>query len=213
MKIKEVSFAVGKSVYLEGDKSDKLYTILDGWAFRYKTLPDGRRQIVNFAFQGDFLGMQNTLMETSQHAIEALTPLRLCVFSKSRLAELFKAQPSLALDITWLAAREERFLDENLLTVGRRSAKEKVSYLIWHLHARALESGLTTDETLTLPMNQQHFADTLGISLVYVNKTLQRLRALGCITLVGRTLTIHDRNALAQLAGVDPKRPTRRPLI
>ena len=212
-KISEITLNVGQAVYLEGEVSDKLYTILEGWAFRYKSMPDGRRQIVNYAYQGDFLGLQNSMTEKSPHGVEALTLLRLCVFQKSRLPTLFERQPSLALDLVWLAAREERFLDEGLLSVGRRTAREKVSYLLWYLHTRAVEAGLTFDNTLFLPMNQQHFADTLGISLVYVNRTLQSLRASKCLTLTGRTLVIHDKAKLAELAGIDPKRPERRPII
>ena len=212
-KVAELTVDSGKAVYLEGDPIDQLYTILSGWAFRYKSMPDGRRQIVGYSLQGDFVGLQNTLSQIALHGVEALTQLRLCVFPQSKLPLLFQKQPSLALDLTWLSAREEIFLDENLLSVGRRTAEERVAYLLWHLHTRAVESGLTSDNTIILPMTQQHLADTLGISLVYVNKTLQRLRATGCVTLNGRNLIINDKVMLARLAGADPARPERRPLI
>ena len=213
LKTTEITVEAGKSVYLEGDAIDQLYTILKGWAFRYKSMPDGRRQIVSYAVQGDFIGLQNTLSHAALHGVEALTQLRLCVFPQSKLPMLFQKQPSIALDMTWLVAREEIFLDENMLSVGRRTAEERVAYLLWHLHTRAVESGLTNDNTVLLPMTQQHFADSLGISLVYVNKTLQRLRATGCVSLNGRGLTINDKAMLARLAGADPTRPERRPLI
>lgn len=213
IKTNEITIEAGRTLYLEGDKIDQLYTILKGWAFRYKSLPDGRRQILSYAVQGDLLGLQNTLSETALHGVETLTQIRLCVFPQAKLPLLFRNQPALALDITWLSAREEIFLDENLLSVGRRTAEERIAYLIWHLHTRAIESGITTTNSVVLPMTQQHFADTLGISLVYVNKTLQRLRATGCITLSGRSLTIHNEALLARLAGVSNARPIRRPLI
>jgi CRP/FNR family transcriptional regulator len=212
-KIGEMIANAGAAIYLEGADSPHLFTILEGWAFRYKTLPDGRRQILNYALQGDLLGLQNTLAKNMEHGVEALTPIRLCVFSRARLYQLFSAQPSLGLDIAWLAAREERFLDSHLLAVGRRTATERIAYLLWHLAVRAREAGFDTSDGIDLPMRQQHLADTLGMSLVSFNKTLQRLRASGCISLVGRTLRIADERLLLKVAKVDPTRPERRPLI
>lgn len=212
-KIGELAANAGAAIYLEGANSPHLFTVLEGWAFRYKTLPDGRRQILNYAFPGDFLGLQNTMAKTMEHGVEALTALRLCVFSRDRLFSLFEKQPSLGLDIAWLAAREERFLDSHLLAVGRRTAVERIAYLLWFLTVRARESGIETISGFELPMRQHHLADTLGMSLVSFNKTLQRLRQSGCISIEGRTLVIRDEESLVGIAKVDRTRPERRPLI
>src|SRR5262245_24311523 len=44
----ELNVEAGNSILLQGTNSVHLYTVLAGWAFRYKTLADGRRQILNF---------------------------------------------------------------------------------------------------------------------------------------------------------------------
>ncbi|TIP57352.1 MAG: Crp/Fnr family transcriptional regulator, partial [Mesorhizobium sp.] len=102
-------------VLVEGSHSAHLYTVLSGWAFRYKLLPDGRRQILNFSMPGDLIGLQGSLMGEMQHSVEALSPMLLCVFEREQLQELYRNHPGLAYDITWIASREERMLDENLL--------------------------------------------------------------------------------------------------
>ena len=209
----EIAVARGGTLYAEGGAPHDLYTVLSGWAFRYKSLADGRRQICNFALPGDFMGLQSSLTGRMEHGAEALTDLRLCVFPRQKLFSLYVAHPSLGFDLTWLAAREERFLDDNLLAVGRRTALEKTAYLIWHLYSRARELGLVADDRLDLPLTQQHFADTLGLSLVHLNRSLRRLRATGLITLEGRVITMRDEKALARLAGVAVSRRELRPLI
>ncbi|MDE2361719.1 MAG: Crp/Fnr family transcriptional regulator [Hyphomicrobiales bacterium] len=213
-KMGELHGKAGGAIYLEGAASPHLFTLLSGWAFRYKTLPDGRRQILNYLFPGDFIGVQTTLEVAMDHGIEALTDVRLCVFSRGRLNELFAERPGLALDITWLAAREERILDDNLLAVGRRKSSERIAYLLWHLADRAAESGLLNkDGSLDLPMTQQHLADTLGLSLVTFNKTLQRLRRGKFFSFENRRLEILDEDAMMKAAAVyRPSQPTR-PLI
>ena len=41
----------------EQKPNGRLYTLYEGWAFRYKTLSDGRRQILNFLLPGDLIGL------------------------------------------------------------------------------------------------------------------------------------------------------------
>lgn len=213
-KMGEVNAAPGNAIYLEGTASPHLFTVLSGWAFRYKTLPDGRRQILNYALPGDFLGLQATLSGAMEHGIEALTDVRLCVFSRDRLDELFRDHPGLARDLTWLAAHEERLLDDHLLAVGRRHASERIAFLLWHLAARARVRGLVTaDGAITLPISQQHLADTLGMSLVTFNKTLQRLRGAGAFSLADRRLVIHDEAMMTRLAAIDDTPPPPRPFL
>ena len=120
----------GASFLREGARSEYLYTVLTGWAFRYKMLDDGRRQILNYALPADMLGLQGALMNEMEHSVEALTPLVLCVFPRGKLWDLYSRLPSLAFDITWLAAREEQLVDEHLVSLGRRTALERAAYLL-----------------------------------------------------------------------------------
>ena len=212
-KIGEQTIARGETVYTEGMTSPYLYTVLRGWAFRSKSLPDGRRQIVNYALAGDFIGLQNAMMAEMEHTIEALTDMRLCVFPRDRLFALFEKHPPLGFDMTWLAAREERFLDDNMLAVGRRTAVVNIAYLISHLFARARELDLVRGDKLDLPITQQHFADTLGLSQEHLNKSLRKLRSGGLVTVVGRSMIVQNEAALLALAKGERTEHLKRPLI
>ena len=132
-----------------------------------------------------------------QHSVEALTDMMLCVFPREKLWSLFTDFPTLAFDVTWLAAREEQILDEHLLSVGRRTAMERLAYLLLTLFERAEEIGLTKGNSIQFPFTQQHVADTLGMSLVHTNKTLQRLAATKTMRWKERKFEILDREALA----------------
>ena len=212
-KIDELHVEAGASFLREGARADHLYTVLSGWAFRYKMLDDGRRQILNFALPADMVGLQGTLMHEMEHSVEALTPLTLCVFPRSKLYELYSQFPSLAFDITWLAAREEQLIDEHLVSLGRRTALERTAFLLLHLFVRAQELGLVKDNVIQLPFTQQHLADSLGMSLVHTNKTLKRLLASKAISWKGRVFELLDRAGLARIAGDDVTKRNPRPFI
>jgi CRP-like cAMP-binding protein len=204
----------GTTLLYEGSHSAHLYTLLSGWAFRYKTLQDGRRQILNYMLPGDLVGLQGSVIGEMQHSVEALSPLVLCVFQRDRLNDLFRNHPGLGFDITWLAAQEERMLDDHLLSLGRRTATERAAYLIGFLYHRAASVGLAGSErNIYLPITQMHVADTLGLSIVHTNKTLRKLAGMGLIRWLDRSCEVLDVAGLMEVAGWEGLPERRRPLI
>src|SRR5580704_4643729 len=196
----QVSLPAGAEIIREGNDCPELYTLYSGWAFRYKTLPDGRRQILNFLLPGDLLGLQAAMFDAALYGIEALTDVQLCVLPRRKVWALFEEMPNLAFDVTWLGSREEGFVDENLTSVGRRTAAERVAALIIALYKRAKALGLVADETFTFPLTQQHVADALGLSLVHTNKTLARLRRMGMFTRTNGAMTLRNPRILERVA-------------
>jgi CRP-like cAMP-binding protein len=212
-KVDELRVEAGASFLREGTRSDHLYTVLSGWAFRYKMLDDGRRQILNYALPADMLGLQGTVLGEMQHSVEALTPLVLCVFPRTKLWDLYSRLPSLAFDVTWLAAREEQLIDENLVSLGRRTALERTAFLLLHLFSRAEEAHLVKRASIQFPFTQQHIADTLGMSLVHTNKTIKRLFLTKTVRWKDRIFEIVDRAALENIAGSALNQHVPRPFI
>lgn len=208
----ELSIERGATILVEGMHSAHLFTLLSGWAFRYKLLPDGRRQIMNYVLPGDLVGLQGSLMDEMDHSVEALTPVTLCVFERSKLEKLFERHASLAYDVTWIAAHEERILDEHLLSVGRRTALERTAYLLSFIHQRAHSVGLSGGRRV-IPITQQHVADTLGLSLVHTNKTLRKLADRKLMRWHDRGCEILDEDGLLALADWEGLRGGLRPFI
>ncbi|TDK39531.1 Crp/Fnr family transcriptional regulator [Rhizobium deserti] len=213
-KLGELIADPGMSIMGEGERHPQLYTVLAGWGFRYKILEDGRRQILNYLLPGDMVGLQGNIMLEMQHSVEALTRMTLCMFERERLIELYQRHPSLAYDITWLAAREESMLDEHLLSIGRRSAAERAAYLLVFLHSRAKSTApVQAGQSITLPLTQQHVADTLGLSLVHTNKTLRKLADQGLIRWLDRGCEVINAEGLHQVAEWWPPAESKRPFI
>jgi len=212
-KTGELTVDKGATVLVEGNHSAHLYTVLSGWGFRYKLLRDGRRQILNYIVPGDLIGLQGSLTGEMQHSVEALSPMMLCVFERDQLFSLYRNHPGLAYDMTWLAAREEQMLDENLLSVGRRSALERAAYLIAFLHQRARAVRIYGKNRAEIPITQQHVADTLGLSIVHTNKTLRKLADRKLIKWLDRGCEVLDEAGLLGLSGWEGLTNQKRPLM
>ncbi|MEL7098524.1 MAG: Crp/Fnr family transcriptional regulator [Pseudomonadota bacterium] len=207
----ELTVEEGTTLLMEGTNAPQLYTAIGGMGLRYKTLPNGRRQVINFVFPGDFIGLQAAVMSEMQHTVVASTDMRLCVFDRSEFMRFIRNHPERGFDITWLAAVEEHFLGDALVTVGQRTALERVAWGLLRLHERGEALGLTQGGVMPLPFRQQDFADAVGLSLVHTNKTLGKLRERQIATWRDGGLTVANPQALADIAEIErgnvPKRP------
>jgi CRP-like cAMP-binding protein len=213
IKRDHIALPAGAEIIHAGDDSPEIYTLYSGWAFRFKMLTDGRRQILNFLLPGDLLGLQAAMFDAAQHGIEALTDVELCLLPRRKVWALFGEMPGLAFDVAWLGSREESYVDENLTSAGRRSATERTAALIVMLYKRAKALRLVTADTFAFPLTQQHIADALGLSLVHTNKTLARLRRLGMFTRVNGSMTLKNPRVLERIAQHFDEEVRQRPLI
>ncbi len=215
LKQEQVVVHAGQPIVREGQADTPLYTLLQGWAFRFKTLSDGRRQILNFLLPGDFIGVQQKMGDAAAHGVGALSDVLLCVFRRDALWELHRTAPTLGFSVTWLTAHEESLIDDTLLSVGRRSAEERIATLLIVLFKRVaalLPDGGTRG--VPFPLTQQLIADSLGLSLAHTNKTLRKLERRGLHRIEAGFLHLLDVKALARLADLyGDGKPAPRPLI
>ena len=209
----ELNVDAGTVLLEEGSSAPQFFTVLAGMGLRTKMLENGRRQVLNFVFPGDLLGLQAGVMGQNGHTIVASTPMRLCVFRRSELWTLYRTQPERAYDLTWLSAIEEHFLGETLATLGQRDAIQRVSWALHRIHHRLRMVEIGTEGRVPLPFRQQDLADALGLSLVHTNKTLRRLRERQVAAWDGGTMAIADLDELARIGLVDDTEPRRRPLL
>ena len=215
LKQRELRVPAGHTLIHEGQTDAPLYTLLDGWAFRFKTLSDGRRQILNILLAGDFIGVQQKMGDGAAHGVVTLTEAVFCVFQRDALWAMHREQPRLGFNVTWLTAHEESLVDEHLLSVGRRSAEERIATLLILLFKRAAALGPdAATRGVPFPLTQQHVADALGLSLVHTNKTLRKLERRGLHQIADGRLYLRDTKALARLADLyGDGRPAPRPLV
>jgi CRP-like cAMP-binding protein len=219
LKRREITLGAGETLIHEGQTDTRLFTLLQGWAYRFKTLSDGRRQILNFLLAGDFIGVQQKMSDAAAHGVVTLTESRFCVFERDALWELHRNQPSMGFNITWLTAHEESLVDDNLLSLGRRSAEERVAtaLILLYKRAAALRGPGAADDGgpgVPFPVTQQHLADALGLSLAHTNKTLRKLERRGLYRISDGRLQLLDPKALVRLADLyGDGRPPPRPLI
>ena len=200
----------GQEIVSEGKRCSAIFLICDGIAMRYRILRDGQRQILNFLFPGDFAGVTNCRFDAALYSIKTLTQSTIAPIPLSRLTGLFEAHPRLAAKLFWLVACEAAISAEHLITLGRRSAPERVAHLLLELLTRLQAVGLADERSYRMPLTQEMMSDALGLSIPYVNRVLHQLRDDGLVRVKDRTVIIDNIEELSALA--DFERTYLRPL-
>lgn len=197
------TFTSGKDLVHQGQSKPSAYVLAKGWAFSYKVLPDGARQILNFKLPGDIIGQRTTSLRVSDHGIEPVTDVEVSELLASDHLESFRDHPRLATAVLWAAARDEAILVEHLVNIGRRDATSRVAHFLLDLGARLRLVGIGTVTGYHCPLTQYHLADALGLSAVHVNRCLRTLREDGLVTFQAGQVVFDDYESLVEFAQFD----------
>jgi CRP-like cAMP-binding protein len=197
------TFPPRRDIISEGDKPTHVHIVMEGWAARYKILPDGSRQIVAFLIPGDFCDLHVTILARMDHSILALTETKVAYAPHEAMEALPIDHPRIGRAFWRATLVDEAVLRSWIVNIGRRDSAERIAHLFCELHARMSLVGLVEEGQFDLPLTQEVIADAVGLTPVHVNRTLQALRAQGLIVLRDGELTITDVEKLREVAGFD----------
>lgn len=194
-------------LYRQGDVISEVFSLYDGWVLLSKALPNGGRSILRVALPGDLLGFQADSNTPINHSAQALTPTTLCAFARDDMGNMLAQHPELGMEIARINARDMAMCQEHMTGIGRKHAEERLAYFLIDLFTRVRHRDQHNGTTIPFPLTQEEIADSIGLTLVHVNRTLRKLRDKQLIGCENRTLTILDEEALAELGQFDLKQP------
>jgi CRP-like cAMP-binding protein len=196
-------YAARQDVIREGDKPGPVLVVLEGWAFRYKILPSGSRQITAFLMPGDACDLHIGMLAEMDHSIQSVGASRIASISRADMDELMAGHESIARAMYIAQLTDEGTLRAWIVSMGRRTSIERVAHLICELYVRAHWIGLINNGELALPLSQVILADALGMTPVHINRVLRELRVAGAMVLQRGSLSVTDPLKLIHIAGFD----------
>jgi CRP-like cAMP-binding protein len=199
MHEKIISIDERKIILDQGDAHTKSFIVIEGWAYRYNDLSNGNRQIINYYLPGDIISPFALVMPKTPYSVASLTSLKLSVFKPEMLVQLFSTQPKLGLLYGWILGREDSIVAEQVVRIGRRSAYIRTAHLLLEFFHRLKIIGETENKTFSLPITQHLLADTLGLSLVHMNRTLKKLSIDKLIKISSNEISLLDFDKIKQI--------------
>lgn len=182
-----ISVGAGRTIVIDGDPIDHVYRIVSGSVRLYKSVADGRRQIIDFLGPMDYFGL--TGLDKHAYSVESITDVSMIRYPRKRLEAAIEDRPDLRDQLFRLACTELNRAQQYMLLLGRKSADERVASFLMDLVTRqGGDSGVGVH--LHLAMSRQDIADHLGLTIETVSRIFTRLKQAGFISLPDRHAVI-----------------------
>jgi CRP-like cAMP-binding protein len=195
----------------DGDRPSQCCIVLEGVLYRYKLLENGKRQIFSFHVAGDIPDLQSLFLTEMDHNLATVVSSMVAFLPHDAVRELNRKHSRIA-EIFWRNTLiDAAIFREWIVNVGRRSAYERIAHLFCEVFTKMQAVGLCDGNSCAFPITQTVLGDALGLSTVHVNRSLQKLRAEGLITLAGGILTIDNWERLKEAGGFTPAYLNLRP--
>lgn len=171
--------------------------ILSGFAARVRHFRDGRRQILHLLLPGDVVDWCQWAGAVRPTTITALSDVKLALLPHAGTAGLEQAYVQ-------SNALEQGYMFRHLARLGRFDAYERLADLLLDLHARMAFAGLAEGDSFSIPLTQEMLADTLGLTGVHINRTLQAMRKDAMVERRGNAFRFLDGRRLRSMVDYQP---------
>jgi CRP-like cAMP-binding protein len=195
----------GECMIEQGEESTALLILCNGMAHAVRSLSDGKQQIVAVFVAGDTLNAGGQLFHHARTSICALTPAIYLSVPFKQLDQLLIDHRAIARALWLETAAHAAIQQEWMVWLGRRMAQARLAHFLCEVSYRLELCGANSREAIEFPLTQRELGDTLALSAVHVNRTLQILRSQGLIELSRQRLTIRDKAGLCEAAEFDPR--------
>lgn len=187
-----------------GAPADEFHVVKSGVSVSFSVMEDGRRQLLKLFYPGDIVDTSDAALARARQDVKCLTQSILCPFPRSGLEEIFATSPRLSALLFAMTVRENDVLLARIRAIGRFSAYERVCHLLLEVRDRLAITDPDAAEVFRMPLTQLEIADLLGLTNVYVSKTLSRIEADGLIRREGNRVRVLDPRRMREVCEYRP---------
>lgn len=198
------TLAPGEDIVRQGDRPKASAVVLKGMVARYHTRPGGARQYISYHIAGDMPDAQSLFLDQMDHAVCALDDAFVALVPHVEIMRLFEQRPAVGFAFWRETLIDAAIFREAVTNNSSRPVRARMAHFFCEQYYRAQAAGLATGNSCSLPISQIQLGETLGISVVTVNRTIQTLRRTSALEFRNGVLTVRDWPKLAKLGEFDP---------
>jgi len=204
LRPRSVAVSPGTDIVRQGDKPRESVFVLSGMLARYNTVANGARQYLALHIRGDCPDLQSLLLGEMDHGLSAVDDAEIALFPHEQLTAIVRKAPAVAFAFWRQTLLDAAIFRQAITTNGTRQGVARVAHLFCEQYVRAQDAGIAADNTCAFPLTQTQIGQMLGLSVVTVNRSIQRLRRARCIELRAGRLTVLAWDELEERALFDP---------
>ncbi|TVM04707.1 MAG: Crp/Fnr family transcriptional regulator [Halomonas sp.] len=192
--------SAGSTLWQEGKAASDFCLLSSGWAYSYRHLENGTRQIMEIFLPGDIIGLREFAFNERLDGVTMIEDGTLCSVTHGRMLELFCHSLTLTTVIFAISSRQQALLCERLVTLARRTARQRLAHFLCEMYIRLEQTMGRCGSSFQLPLSQQQLGDLLGMTPVHVSRTLSAMSDDAIIFRNHHTINIPDLKVLAREA-------------
>jgi CRP/FNR family transcriptional regulator, nitrogen fixation regulation protein len=174
----EFKYRKDTEIFGQAEPADYIYQVIEGAVRSHKLLSDGRRQIGAFHLPGDIFGLENG--DFHRFTAEAIVDTTVRLVKRQSLEREAKNDPAMVRNLLNLTANNLQHVENHLLLLGRKSARERVAAFLVEMNCR-----LTEPDIIALPMDRRDIADYLGLTVETVSRAISAYQRKGYLKVAG----------------------------
>jgi len=187
----------GETLFHAGDRRDGIYRVERGALCHYVRWPDGRHEVIEFAFPGDIIGFGHVEF----HASTAQAAARTIVspVGTSEFERLLESDGTLSARYAAAADREFEYLRLRALQSTQNAPARRVASFLAALAQLSAREG-RDPSTVADELTSGVVAEQLHMSVDTFADVLRELKTRGLLADAGESLRISDIGALEKFA-------------
>lgn len=202
LRTKTISYPANRTILREGQSSELFGSLRSGWAYAYKTLPDGRRHIPGFLIPGDTIILD--LLQIGpfpvSFGVKALTNASVCWFPAASMRRLLLEEKGQRRETQYWMAYYMAGLHHRAAAIAQSDARGRIAEFLVEMLRRQRDHNVAKGDVIEFPPTQEQVADCLGMTPVHVSRTLTHLKRRGILEIRDKTLRIFDERELISIA-------------
>ena len=149
---------------------------------------NGRRHILGLNIEGDLLNLQSFFLDIADTTVSTVTACEIGFVDQSSFESLLEVSPGFRRAV-WRATQVQAAIGNAWHLASRLPAQVRLAHLLCEFVVRMKRAGLGTDQ-FAFPFTQRDLSDACGLSVVHLNRTLQRFREIELIQLKQHVLQV-----------------------
>jgi CRP-like cAMP-binding protein len=188
-----------RNVVPHGELQQPVYLLAEGWCYSYYDFPDGRRYVVDVHTPGEIVGVAAACSRRTAPRLGTLTQVTVARLDGAELRRYLESSGEIAGGLSRLLADQQAEMTEQMGSLARHTAYERVAALLLRLYRRVEGRSPGSRTVFACPVSQQVIGDMLGLSVVHVNRSLRRLSEDGILHKRTGDVEILDAGALRRI--------------
>jgi len=194
--------ARGDHLFQIGDHFRSVYAVRSGSLKTYATSEDGQEQIMGFHLPGELVGLDAIANDIHPLAAKALETTSICEIPFDSFESLSNQLPSLQRQMLRVMSQEIHNDEQNMLTLGQRSAEERLAAFLVSLSNRYRRRGFSSTQ-FNLTMSRGDIGNYLGLALETVSRLFTRFQTEGLLKVERRNIELLDRQRLCHFSSAN----------